>query len=142
MIFPPEPSKECVKVSHVTFECRVINHHPNNSVTQIAFVCKIPYRRARALGLSQRYLAYKYCTSNFHVTKALMYIQTLYTLTCNETNLNVTYNIPYHRALDVFFRPSEQMFMLYARSKIHLLARATYKSESISYILTKTFLCQ
>ena len=28
MIFPPEPSKECVKVSHVIFECRVINHHP------------------------------------------------------------------------------------------------------------------
>ena len=33
-IFPPEPSKECVKVSHVIFECRVINHHP--------------YRRTRA----------------------------------------------------------------------------------------------
>ena len=35
LIFPPEPSKECVKVSHVIFECRVINHHPkmckNNS---------------------------------------------------------------------------------------------------------------
>ena len=29
LIFPPEPSKECVKVSHVIFECRVINHHPN-----------------------------------------------------------------------------------------------------------------
>ena len=28
MIFPPEPSKECVKVSHVIFECTVINHHP------------------------------------------------------------------------------------------------------------------
>ena len=28
MIFPPEPSKECFKVSHVIFECRVINHHP------------------------------------------------------------------------------------------------------------------
>ena len=28
LIFPPEPSKECVKVSHVIFECRVINHHP------------------------------------------------------------------------------------------------------------------
>ena len=28
MIFPPEPSKEGVKVSHVIFECRVINHHP------------------------------------------------------------------------------------------------------------------
>ena len=27
LIFPPEPSKECVKVSHVIFECRVINHH-------------------------------------------------------------------------------------------------------------------
>ena len=26
--FPPEPSKECVKVSHVILECRVINHHP------------------------------------------------------------------------------------------------------------------
>ena len=26
--FPPEPSKECVKVSHVIFERRVINHHP------------------------------------------------------------------------------------------------------------------
>ena len=26
--FLPEPSKECVKVSHVIFECRVINHHP------------------------------------------------------------------------------------------------------------------
>ena len=30
MIFPPEPSKECVKVSHVIFECRVINHHPKS----------------------------------------------------------------------------------------------------------------
>ena len=29
LIFPPEPSKECVKVSHVIFECRVINHHPS-----------------------------------------------------------------------------------------------------------------
>ena len=29
MIFPPEPSKECVKVSHVIFECRVINHRPD-----------------------------------------------------------------------------------------------------------------
>ena len=28
LIFPPEPSKECVKVSHVIIECRVINHHP------------------------------------------------------------------------------------------------------------------
>ena len=28
LIFPPEPSKECVKVSHVIFECRVINRHP------------------------------------------------------------------------------------------------------------------
>ena len=28
LIFPPEPSKEFVKVSHVIFECRVINHHP------------------------------------------------------------------------------------------------------------------
>ena len=28
LIFPPKPSKECVKVSHVIFECRVINHHP------------------------------------------------------------------------------------------------------------------
>ena len=28
LIFSPEPSKECVKVSHVIFECRVINHHP------------------------------------------------------------------------------------------------------------------
>ena len=28
MTFPPEPSKECVKVSHVIFECRVINHYP------------------------------------------------------------------------------------------------------------------
>ena len=28
LIFPPEPSKECVKVCHVIFECRVINHHP------------------------------------------------------------------------------------------------------------------
>ena len=26
LIFPPEPSEECVKVSHVIFECRVINH--------------------------------------------------------------------------------------------------------------------
>ena len=33
LIFPPEPSKECVKVSHVIFECRVINRHP----TKIAF---------------------------------------------------------------------------------------------------------
>ena len=31
MIFPPEPYKECVKVSHVIFECRVINHHPTVS---------------------------------------------------------------------------------------------------------------
>ena len=31
MIFPPEPSKECVKVCHVIFECRVINHHPHAS---------------------------------------------------------------------------------------------------------------
>ena len=29
LIFPPEPSKECVKVSHVIFECIVINHHPS-----------------------------------------------------------------------------------------------------------------
>ena len=29
LIFPPEPSKECVKVSHVMFECRVINQHPD-----------------------------------------------------------------------------------------------------------------
>ena len=28
LIFPSEPFKECVKVSHVIFECRVINHHP------------------------------------------------------------------------------------------------------------------
>ena len=28
LIFPPEPSKERVKVSHVIFECRVINYHP------------------------------------------------------------------------------------------------------------------
>ena len=28
LIFSPEPSKECVKVSHVIVECRVINHHP------------------------------------------------------------------------------------------------------------------
>ena len=28
LIFPPEPSKECVNVSHVIVECRVINHHP------------------------------------------------------------------------------------------------------------------
>ena len=28
LVFPPEPSKECVKVSHVIVECRVINHHP------------------------------------------------------------------------------------------------------------------
>ena len=35
MIFPPEPSIECVKVSHVIFECRVINHHPlYTSLTQ------------------------------------------------------------------------------------------------------------
>ena len=26
--FPPKPPKECVKVSHVIFDCRVINHHP------------------------------------------------------------------------------------------------------------------
>ena len=31
LIFPPEPSKECVKVSHVIFECRVINHHPHGT---------------------------------------------------------------------------------------------------------------
>ena len=34
LIFPPEPSKECVKVSHVIFECRVINHHPYSIVIQ------------------------------------------------------------------------------------------------------------
>ena len=28
MFCPSEPSKEVVKVSHVIFECRVINHHP------------------------------------------------------------------------------------------------------------------
>ena len=28
LIFPPEPSKECVKVCHVIFECRVIKYHP------------------------------------------------------------------------------------------------------------------
>ena len=27
LIFPPKPPKECVKVSHVIFDCRVINHH-------------------------------------------------------------------------------------------------------------------
>ena len=32
MIFPPGPSKEYVKVSHVIFECIVINHHPASSV--------------------------------------------------------------------------------------------------------------
>ena len=30
LIIPPDPSKECVKVSHVIFECIVINHHPNS----------------------------------------------------------------------------------------------------------------
>ena len=30
LIFPPEPSKECVKVSHVIFECRVINHQSSS----------------------------------------------------------------------------------------------------------------
>ena len=29
LIFPPEPYKEYVKVSHVIFECRVINNHPD-----------------------------------------------------------------------------------------------------------------
>ena len=28
LIFPSEPSRERVKVSHVIVECRVINHHP------------------------------------------------------------------------------------------------------------------
>ena len=32
LIFPPGPSKECVKASHVIFECRVINHHPRFSL--------------------------------------------------------------------------------------------------------------
>ena len=54
MIFPPEPSKECVKVSHVIFECRVINHqyHPkvilHTTLLILNLVYKIPYRRARA----------------------------------------------------------------------------------------------
>ena len=30
LIFPSEPSRERVKVSHVIVECRVINHHPEN----------------------------------------------------------------------------------------------------------------
>ena len=29
LIFPPKPPKKCVKVSHVIFDCRVINHHPS-----------------------------------------------------------------------------------------------------------------
>ena len=29
MIYPSEPSRERVKVSHVIVECRVIDHHPN-----------------------------------------------------------------------------------------------------------------
>ena len=28
LIFQSEPSKECAKVSHVIFECRVINQNP------------------------------------------------------------------------------------------------------------------
>ena len=28
LIFPPKPPEEGVKVSHVIFDCRVINHHP------------------------------------------------------------------------------------------------------------------
>ena len=46
LIFPPEPSKECVKVSHVIFEYRVINHHPNSDIIAFAFlfdaiICRI-----------------------------------------------------------------------------------------------------
>ena len=41
MIFPPEPSKECAKVSHVIFECRVINHHPNSITIRVKFELKI-----------------------------------------------------------------------------------------------------
>ena len=47
MIFPPEPSKECVKVSHVIFECRVINHHPSEparervKVSHVIVECRV-----------------------------------------------------------------------------------------------------
>ena len=43
LIFPPEPSKECVKVCHVIFECRVINHHPKPE--ECVFITKLPYLR-------------------------------------------------------------------------------------------------
>ena len=39
LIFQPEPSKECVKVSHVIFECRVINHHPILGAFWVHFGC-------------------------------------------------------------------------------------------------------
>ena len=40
LIFPPEPSIECFKVSHVIFECRVINHHPYCIVMIFVHHCK------------------------------------------------------------------------------------------------------
>ena len=70
MIFPPEPSKECVKVSHVIFECRVINHHP--------IVCKIPLI-SRALGRQAKratigHLVYNLseCSINTNITYILI----------------------------------------------------------------------
>ena len=44
LIFPPEPSKECVKVSHVIFECRVINHHPVLHVQILDAYCTSIFR--------------------------------------------------------------------------------------------------
>ena len=40
-MFPPEPSKECVKVSHVIFECRMINHHPIGSMFRLSSIISV-----------------------------------------------------------------------------------------------------
>ena len=57
MIFPPEPSKECVKVIHVIFESRVINHHPKG-ILHTTFYTKhlIAYARTRFKGWTMQLL--------------------------------------------------------------------------------------
>ena len=38
LIFPSEPSRERVKVSHVIVECRVINHHPDSFFSKCFYI--------------------------------------------------------------------------------------------------------
>ena len=90
LIFPPEPSKECVKVSHVIFECRVINHHPN-----ILFCIAVKFIQC----FNKNVEVFKVCINKTGPCIQYKSIQdTLSLHLLGRVRVQVVYKIPYRRA--------------------------------------------